>query len=148
MYHIKTPREYISESSLPFIHPGLRLLKKKDSKGDSLSFIMKFKSSPHGPRDTFSMGIKEKADMHCLASLKWLSTQFLTLSLNGAPALGNSVFQRALCFTFHRGMKSSITFVVLQLMNLCSLRKVLYISLEGQFRLKASCISLNIFITH
>lgn len=35
---------------------------------------------------------------------------FDTLSLNGAPALCNSVFQ-------HSGMKSSIKSVVLQLMN-------------------------------
>lgn len=44
---------------------------------------------------------------------------FDTLALNGAPALSNSDFQRALCFTFHEGMKSSITSVVLQLMYLC-----------------------------
>lgn len=58
-------------------------------------------------------------------------TIFDTVSLNGAPALSNSVFQRALCFAFRGGMKSSITSVVLQLMNLCMpsvLEKVVCIS--------------------
>lgn len=57
-------------------------------------------------------------------------TIFDIFSLNGAPALSNSVFQRALCFTFHGGMKTSITSVVLQLMNLCmpSVRKLFRIS--------------------
>lgn len=81
---------------------------------------MKFKSPPRGPRDTFSMGIKEKADMHCLASLKWLSTQFLTLSLL-MERLHSVIqyFKEHSVSLFYRGMKSSITFVVLQLMNLC-----------------------------
>lgn len=39
-------------------------------------------------------------------------TIFDTLSLNGSSALSDSLFQRALCFTFRGGMKSSITFVV------------------------------------
>lgn len=42
-----------------------------------------------------------------------------TLSLNGAAALSNSDFQRALYFTFHDGMKSSIISVVLLWTNLC-----------------------------
>lgn len=120
----------------PFIHLGFRLLKRRVPKGLSFSFLMKFKSPPPGPRDTFSMAIKEKADTGCLDSLKWLSTQYLTSSL--LMEHSNSVFQRALCFTFHGGMKSSITSVVLQLMNLCMsslLERCSVFLVYGQLRL-------------
>lgn len=83
------------------------------------------------------MGIKEKG-RHAVTGLFKMAFYmvFDTFSLNGAAALSNPVFQRALCFTFHRGMKSSIKIVVFYLMNLCTpavLEKFYIFLLHAQF---------------
>lgn len=106
------------------IYPSWVKTPEKDtSKRSGGSFSNEFKSPPAVPRDALNGNKRKEADKGCLPSLKPVYIIFLTLSLslslNGAPAVSNSDFQRTLCITSYECMKSSITAVVSHLMDPC-----------------------------